>query len=288
MRTYLFVVATLGMIGCASSSSSGDDAAGVDAAARPDADTSPDSGPPQEESKVYAHSPTKLYRIDSNDLSVHEIGAFGAALGTSSMTDIAVDKDGVMKGVSLSKIWDIDADTGTASNPVAFGGSGNLTSLTFVPKDPNDPNSDEDLVTAGDGGNVYQIKADGSTTLLGNYGMTNGKQIISSGDIVSVRGLGTLATVDVVGETEDYLAWIDPANGWKATLIGTGTGKDKIFGLGFWGGTIFGFVDDGSGAGTGELVTIDKGTGVAAPATMSQFRWYGAGVTTKAPIIGLQ
>jgi hypothetical protein len=280
------------VIGCLLVAACGPNASGdsgvVDAAHHPDAHPGPD-GPMFQQSEVYAHSGSELYRIDTNNLDVIDIGPFGAALGTASMTDIAVDKNGGMVGVSLSKIFSIDPATGTATQLATFNGSGNLTSLSYVPDDPTNPNSTEKLVTAGDTGDVYQVNpSTGATTQIGNFGTYNGHQIVSSGDIVSVYGFGTIATVNATANLSDpdFLATIDPNNGWAATPIGTATtGYDRIFGLAFWGGTVFGFVDNGPTAGTGSLVTIDTTTGVATPVNTEQFRWYGAGVTTIAPIV---
>jgi hypothetical protein len=261
-------------------------------ASDPDADVRPDSAV-QDFSEVYAHSGTQLYRIDTQDLEVLPVGAFGSALGTASMTDIAVDKDGRMIGVSLSRIFSIEPGTGVATELAMFEEGGGFTSLSFVPVDPTNPDSAERLVAADDQGAVFEVTYDlqaqtAAATQIGSYGMTDSDELIrSSGDIVSVRGVGTLATV-TIGlplEADDYLAWIDTTT-WQATPIGTAsTGYDKIFGLGYWGGTIFGFVDNSPGAQTGSLVTIDINTGVATPAVNSAFRWYGAGVTTKAPIV---
>jgi hypothetical protein len=285
MRRSLVVIPLL-LAACGPSTHEGDDDSGVDAHVAPDAHVGPD-GTPFEQSLVYGHSGTELYRIDTTNLDTVDVGPFGAALGPASMTDIAVDKDGNMIGVSLSKIFSVDPDTGAATYLADFQGTGNLTSLSFVPLDPTDPQSAERLVTAGDNGDVYEVDPlTGNTTLLGNYGMNGADQIVSSGDIVSVRGAGTFATVDATANftDPDYLAVIDPTD-YHATLVGTvSTGADRIFGLAYWGGTLFGFVDKGSGNG-GQLVTIDPTSGVATPATNQSFRWYGAGVTTIAPIV---
>ena len=106
----------------------------------------------------------------------------------------------------------------------------------------------------------------------------------SSGDIVSVRGFGTVATVNV-GTGNDYLARLDPTNGWKATIIGAGTGYDNIFGLGFWAGKLYGFVDNGFAANTGAIIDISPTTGSATLVRAGDIRWFGAGVTTDAPLI---
>ncbi len=240
---------------------------------------------PPDYTTVYAQSGTTLYRVDTDTLDLIEIGPFGAALGTASMTDIAIDKDDEMFGCSLSKIFSIDETTGTATYIADFSGVSNLTSLSFVPMSDL-PDSAERLVAATSGGDVYEIsKTTGAATLLGNYGMNGQAQIASSGDIVSVRGFGTLATVNASTDfsDDDFLAWIDPVT-WQATLIGTAsTGFDRIFGIGFWGGTVYGFVD--GGVDTGAFITIDTTTGVGTLVEAGQVRWYGAGVTTDAPIV---
>ncbi len=234
---------------------------------------------------VYAHSGTTLYRVDTATLGLIEVGPFGAAIETASITDIAIDKDDAMFGCTLSKIFSIDETTGTATYIADFSGVSNLTSLSFVPVS-DEMDSAERLVAATSLGDVYEIDQEtGAATLLGNYGMNGDAQISSSGDIVSVRGFGTLATVNASADFDDpdYLAWIDPTT-WEATLIGTSTtGFDKIFGIGFWRGTVYGFVDGGANAGS--FITIDTTSGVGTLVESGNVRWYGAGVTTDAPIV---
>lgn len=281
----VLTVLTIALAACGRASPADPDGGpGVDGAV---ADAGPD-GRQADYSRVYAHSGQDLYRIETDDLEVYLQGPFGAATGTSSITDIAIDKDDRMIGITLDAIFEIDEETGTATHLADFTGVDGFTSLSFVPVDPDDPDSDEDLIAANDQGDVYRIDpVSGSATQVGNYGTHQGEIIRSSGDIVSVRGFGTLATV-TVGlplDADDYLAWID-TDTWQATLIGTqSAGYDKIFGLGFWRGEIYGFVDDGSAAGTGSLITIDPTTGTSTHVDTRLFRWYGAGVTTDAPIV---
>ena len=267
--------------------SSGNKSGGPDAA-NPDSPVIADAGPdaPGPLSLVYAHSGKELYRLDTRTNATVDIGPFGAALGTASMTDIAVDKNNKMTGVSLSKIWTIDVTTGTATLLNSFAsGTPNITSLSFVPTDLNDPNSAEVLVAAGDNGDVLQVDpATGNTTSLGNYGKSNNMQIISSGDIVAIRGAGIFATVNVGTSLtdNDHLAKLDPTT-WTATIIGPDLGHDKYFGLGYWGGKLYGFVDLGTSSGA--IVAIDPSTGATTPVESGSIEWFGAGVTTDAPIV---
>jgi hypothetical protein len=237
-------------------------------------------------SKVYAHSGTVLYRLDTSTLQPVMIGAFGTALGNASMTDIAVDKNDRMLGVSLDNIYEINTTTGAATLITAYDGSENFTSLSFVPMNIQDPNSAERLVAATDAGSILEInQTTGATTPLGTYGSTANGQIRSSGDIVAIYGVGIFATV-TIGDTltdPDYLASINPST-WAATPLGIGTTYDKIFGVGFWKGKLYGFVDTGTG---GIIIELNPNTGavVGSPIT-GAVRWFGAGVTTDAPIIG--
>jgi len=237
-------------------------------------------------SRVYAHSGHELYRIDTVNFGTVQIGPL-AGLGSASMTDIAVDKNDHMVGVTLNNLYSVDANTGACTLIKSLASSThNPTSLSYVPADLNDPNSADILVTADSVGDVYQIdEATGSASKLGSYGSVALGKVVSSGDLIGVRGLGIYATVDVGSgaNTNDYLASIDPTT-WKATPIGSGTGYNNIFGLGFWAGKIYGFVDDKTNH-SGKIISIDPNTGSATEILSSAIEWYGAGVTTDAPII---
>lgn len=235
------------------------------------------------ESRVYAHSGSKLYQIDTMTLAPVEVGAM-TALGTQSLTDLAVDKTDRMLGITLDKLYSIDSSTGAATlvSDLSQSAQG-FTSLSFVPSNLNDPSSADLLVSANDQGDVFQIDAtNGTATKIGSYGSVAAGKVISSGDLIGVTGLGIYATVDVGTEPYDYLARVDPVT-WKATPIGAGTGFDDIFGLAYWQGTIYGFA--ATGTATGKIITIDPNTGVGTEMLSGSIRWFGAGVATNAPII---
>lgn len=235
---------------------------------------------------LFAHSGLDLYRLDPNTFEVILVGPFNT--GGPSINDIAIDKNDRMVGVSLANLWSIDRVTGAATEISPFDGSTDaLASLSFVPLDESDPNSAERLVAIGGSGNVYEIHPlTGATTLLGNLGLSAGSQIRSGGDLLSVRGLGTFAAV-TVGDTAtdpDFLATLNTTT-WAATLVGaTSTGFDRVFGLGYWGGRMLGFVDDGAGAGTGRIIDIDSATGAGTLTEPTSQRWFGAAVATDAAV----
>jgi hypothetical protein len=260
---------------------SGRDNTGTDAPSQADA-----ADPPVDTSRVYAHSGTTLYRLNNATLAAMPIGPM-AEIGSQNLLDLAVDKDDRLVGITRDKLYSIDSATGAATLIRDLSASAqDFTSLSFVPSDLDDPSSPDILVSANDQGAVFEIDpATGEATQIGSYGSTVNGQVISSGDLFGVRGVGIIATVDIGTGTEDHLAIVDPANGWQATPLGTGTGFDKIFGLGYWGGTIYGFVDNGFEVGGGKLIEIDPNTGAGTLKNSDASRWFGAGVATDAPVI---
>jgi len=279
MRSLL--IGTLAVIACGPGSRN---EGTVDASVGIDGKTFFDAPVQTSYSRVYAHSGSKLYRIDTFTLAPVEIGSMNG-LGTQSLTDLAIDKSDKMVGITLDKLYSIDATTGAATliKDLSQSAKG-FTSLSYVPVDLNDPNSADILVSANSKGDVFEINpATGDATFLDSYGTVANGQVGSSGDLIAVRGLGIYATVNIGtnAAAQDYLAKIDPVT-WKATPLGTGTGFNDIFGLGFWQGTIYGFV---AGDTTGKMITIDPNTGVGTEVLSGAIRWYGAGVATDAPIL---
>jgi hypothetical protein len=256
---------------------------GTDAATTSDGTGGTDSGSNVDSSRVYAHSGSKLYRIDTKTLQPQEIGPM-TGLGTQSLTDLAVDKADYMVGITLDKLFHVDATTGAVTLLKDLSQSANgFTSLSYVPQNLNDPASADILVSANDQGDVFQIDpSTGNATKIGSYGSTSQGIVRSSGDLIGVRDFGIYATVDVGTLPNDYLARIDPVT-WKATPLPNSTGYNNIFGLAYWAGTVYGFVDMGSGA--GKIIKIDPNTGSATELDAGAVRWYGAAVTTDAPII---
>ena len=291
MTRTVAVVAVALVVGCSPESREDDDDIGggefdaggggeVDAATQdPFVDAAPfvDGGPiepPDEDGVVYAHSPDRLYRVDPETFVVTEVGPFvwPSDIVFDQMTDIAIDKSGVMIGVSFTRVFRVDPATATATflAPLARQFNG----LSFIT--PEAAGEAEILIGASSDGSVWKIDPQtGATTQVGEYG----GGYTSSGDIVSVDGFGTVATVKGGGGTNgDWLAKLDPTT-FAATPIGGGTGFSDIWGLGFWKGKVFGFSD------ASKVLLIDPANGTATELSTSSFAWWGAGVTTSAPII---
>jgi hypothetical protein len=242
-----------------------------------------DSPPAVDMSRVYAHSADTLYRMNAQTFAAVPIGPM-TNIGAQGLTDLAIDNADHMVGITREKLFSIDPATGAATliKDLSQSAQG-FTSLSYVP-DPMNPAVDI-LISANDQGAVFKVDPlTGDATQIGSYGNNSaGKKIVSSGDIIGVRGFGIYATVDVGTEVNDYLAVIDPANGWKATPLPYPTMKDHIFGLGFWGGKVYGFVADAGNA--GQMVQIDPTTGASTDKSSGAVRWFGAAVATDAPTI---
>jgi hypothetical protein len=97
----------------------------------------------------------------------------------------------------------------------------------------------------------------------------------------------TYATIRRADDRVDTLAQItfDAGGASSIRVIGPirGGGMDfrQIFGLGYWGRSVYGFSN------SGQLIEIDRTTGAGRLATTmtGTDRFWGAGVTTRAPVL---
>jgi hypothetical protein len=151
--------------------------------------------------------------------------------------------------------------------------AGSFNGLSFVPATQLGQTGDDVLVgTRNTDGMVFRVDPmTGATTAVGNMGAYT-----SSGDLVAVEGFGTVQTV--TGTTNDRLARLAPQT-FAATPIGTDTGFGQIWGVAFWKNKIYGFTNGGA------FILIDPTTGVATLVSNTGKSWYGAAVTTLAPVI---
>lgn len=254
--------------------------------------TSPTDAP----GEVFGHSDTTLFKLDPSTKIVTKIGDFSCidqVCNGSGMWDIALDKDGNMYGSldvvdcsgggsehgSLVKI-----DKTNASCTIVKASGGTLpNSLSFVPAGTLDPTNE--VLVGYDGADYKRIDpATGNATTIGSLNPNStGSTWYSSGDIVSIIGGKTYltATLDPNSSGSDSILEVDPVTGKALTVIGT-VGAGKIWGLGFWGGTAYGF------DAAGQLLSIDltSGAGTPIPLTSSfgALSFYGAGNTTAAPL----
>lgn len=222
---------------------------------------------------VYAHTGDQLYRVDPDTLAVTLVGAFAwPDGGQDEMTDLAIDSTGLMVGVSMTNVYRVDPTTAATVRLNAIGDTFN--GLSFVPASAvGGAGSDVLVGTEGGNDNVVQIDpTTGVATVIGHMGGS----YTSSGDLVGVAGFGVVQTVP--GDPDDVLVKLAPST-FTATPIGTGTGYSEIYGVAFWKNKIFGFTSGG------DFITIDPTTGVGTLVQHTDQMWYGAAVTTVAPVI---
>jgi len=222
---------------------------------------------------VYAHTSSTLYKVDPDTLAVTMVGNFNwGSVGFDQMTDIAIDKNGQMIGVSFTRVYRVDPQNATTtllSSALARSFNG----LSFVPADQLGMTGDDVLIgTQNADGKVFKINPmTGDAAEVGNMGA-----FVSSGDLVGVAGFGTVQTV--VGGSSDVLARLAPTS-FTASPIGSGTGFSRIFGVAFFKSKVYGFTEGGA------FVLIDPSTGAATMVSNVGTAWWGAAVTTTAPVI---
>ncbi len=249
----------------------GGDDQGYDAATGDGSGSGSNNNP--EVTYVYAHTSSTLYKVDPDTLAITKVGDFAWSNGSDSMTDIAIDKMGVMIGVSYTAVYRVDVTTAAATR-LSTGLGGTFNGLSFVPAAMLGQTGDDVLVgTRNSDGLVFRINPmTGGATQIGNMG-----GFASSGDLVAVTNFGTVQTADN-GLSNDRLVRLAP-NTFAATAVGTDIGYADIWGVAFWKNKIFGFTE------AGQFVTIDPMTGVGTLIQSNGPAWWGAAVTTSAPVI---
>lgn len=226
---------------------------------------------------VYAHTDTTLYAVNPETRMLQRVGdfRFPSDGNTHAMTDLAVDAMGRVTGVTEDAVYSINPDTAactlvralpTATRRVFVG-------LTWMPVGVLDP-SNEVLVGGATDGSLWRINpASGTTSMVAT--LPSGWGI--SGDMVSIRGAATYATVRPTtgtSTTDTLVTLTFSGSSVRMTRVGD-VGFRSIYGLGYWRQTLYGFTR------AGELIAIGaangRGTLVSMP-PMTAFS--GAGVTT--------
>jgi hypothetical protein len=279
-----------------------------DAAKRPDTKapkpvdeggSTPDAG--SGPGRVYAHTTDTLYLYEPLEGALTAIGKFSCLTSANEdVIDLAVDRTGNMYATTFERFLSVDPITAKCSEiAVARDGADEEdypNALSFVPAGTVDPTKEALVGYAALGSNIVsvdyvRIDVDGPTrgamTKIGNLNPTStGVQYKSSGDLVSLiqDGNRTYLTVRAIdGSGTDLLAEVDPKTGSIKRIIGD-TKQNNLFGFGYWAGKGYGFSDEGriiqidmTNGSSSVLKTLTGDGGAAVP-------WYGAGVTTQAPV----
>jgi len=225
---------------------------------------------------VYAHTSNELFYLGIKQLEVHRVGTFRFPSGTidKRMTDIAVDRYGVMWGIGYQDVFVINPNNAEvwrmAALPQEFNG------LTLIPRGVLGTERDV-LVGISVAGGWWRLDlvqngatAQIQTSLLGNYGSS----WTSSGDAFSIEGVGTYASVKRGSFGSDELVKIDPATGLVTGVVGPLGSYGRVWGLAGWANRVYGF-DEG-----GDIFEIDLATGTLVAKKSTNYAWWGAGVKT--------
>lgn len=249
--------------------------------------TSDDGGSPEGIAEVYGHSKDTLYKLDPTTKEITEVGTLD---GCGPTIDLAIDEHGNVFADSATELYRVDKTSGRCTKIAGGKTSSFPTSLSFVPKGTLDAN--EEALVGYDDENYVRIDVKtGQKKTIGSLGVTG---LISSGDIVSVKGGPSYLTVkpksskSCTGEcakcvAADCLVEIDPETGKVLKNWGPVDHKN-VFGLAFWGGVVYGFDDTGSLfeiSFSGSHINTNEIPMSAAPTGLS---FWGAGSATSAPL----
>ena len=226
---------------------------------------------------VYAHTSSELYYLGVKTLDIFKIGAFRfpANAGGTQMTDIAIDRYGVLWGIGFSDVFVIDPKTAEcwrlAALPQEFNG------LTLVPRGVLGTSTDALVGIDVDGGwwRIELVQGAGGAraqlSLLGRLGSS----WKSSGDAFSIEGIGTFASVDKKpGDDRDQFVKVDPATGTVTSVIAALGNYSQVYGMAGWSEQAYAF--DASG----DILVLDLVTGAIVTTKKTGKPWWGAGVKT--------
>jgi hypothetical protein len=238
------------------------------------ADVPPELPPLIPVGNLYAHTSTTLYRLQLATSSFAKVGTFSFNKNDGYVTDIAVDRNGVLFALTFDDVFQCNVETAAclwlASLPGSFNG------MTFVPEGTVLPDQ-EALIGIAESGTWTHVQVVGGKATLKALGSYGGGWL-SSGDAFSVVGVGTYATLKGKGSS-DSLALVDPKNGKIIKVIGE-TGASSLFGLAWWQNVFYAF------SSSGKVYTLDTTTGKATQvqgiSVPSGAAWWGAGVSTRA------
>lgn len=275
---------------------------------------------------IYGNTDDSLFTLDPKSHAVTLVGKF-TGNGSESITDVAVNGNGEVFVNSTASVYKATLPSGAGTVQLAklavIAGTGQkFYALAFAPAGVL--GADEALVGGDGDGELWLIDGtNGAIKDLGGFGndpRTDAKHkghiLALSGDLVFYNdasnkptGLATIRSCTSKGTgcetTDDILVGVDMAAlaaaskgapaasllsgyyGGSGSNPGNGIGFGDVFGLGVWGGEVYGFTRNQSST-PPTLLTIDTTTGKGAALAGASFSftngWSGAGVTTKVTV----
>jgi hypothetical protein len=229
-----------------------------------------------EKNLIYAHSSSRLYTVGvANPYPVAMLPNFSWPNdgGGHQMTDLAIDRHGVLYGVTFDRAYVCNPQTAQCWNlgtlPTSFNG------LTFIPAGTLDPLKDS-LIGIGNNGSWNHLKIMNGQVMVQQLG-SYGPGYTSAGDSFSIEGVGTFAAVNKGGTPGTVIVTVDPLNGKVLSELATTNGYFNVYGLAGWEGLILAF--DSSG----QMIRIDPVTKMVTALGNKNVTWWGAAVGTVLP-----
>jgi len=225
-------------------------------------DASPTSDSATPVTQMYVHTSDTLYVMDDQTFSLTLIGNFGLG-ATDQITDLAVTPDNALYGISNSKLYEIDKDTGAATYRADVPGVANV-GLTFL--------KDGTLLATDKAGGVRTVNpTSGAVKEIGSFG----GGYATAGDLVAVSD-GTMYAISDEGPvgdeyTNNVLLTVDTDTGVASPVGQIGFGG--VFGVAYASGHVYAFTN------MGQVIEIDRTTGAGSPIKTYPVEFWGAAVT---------
>ena len=221
---------------------------------------------------VYAHTSTELFSLNVKTLQLESVANFSFDQNDTlhEVTDIAIDRSGVLWAISFGYLWICHPRLGTCRDQGALP-TANFNGLTFLPGEI--VNAQRDILvgieTTGEWRRLDPANGIVDSQFLGSYPVER-----SSGDVFSIDGVGTYAAVIRDGVEDNVLISVNPGNPAIIEDVVTLTGYNQVYGLAGWQGQLFAF--DGSGA----ILRVDLNTNQVTEVGSQDEVWWGAGVSS--------
>jgi hypothetical protein len=212
--------------------------------------------------------------MDPFSYEIVEIGQFSFNQSQGQVTDIAIDRWGVLYAVTFNDIFVCNPASAACiylgDLPSSFNG------LTMVPPGTIDEN-DDTLIGIANNGTWHVITIVNQVAQLNQIGQYGGG-MTSSGDVFSIAGTGTFGAVNKLGVNNgDVIVESDPTTGMVMGEIATTVGYTSLYGLAGWENKIFGFNEGG------QVLEIDPMGGQVQVVANTNYAWWGAGVFSVLP-----
>lgn len=225
---------------------------------------------------IYAHTAGALYTWNVGDAKPVKVRDFTwpSDGGDHQMTDLAIDRDGLMYGISFDHLYRVSATSGKTRSLASLGNQ-EFNGLTVIERGKIDP-AQETLVAISNMGNWVQVTITGTSATFKTLGSYGGYS--SAGDAFCIEQKGTWAAVLDPGDTSGtILVEVNPSNGNVKSVLSPALNANSVYGLAGVGGVIYAF--DASGQILAYDLAMKKVT-TAVTAANGQ-PWWGAAVSTR-------